>query len=452
MQRARSSPGAVALAAGVLLACAAGSARAQQSPGGEALPAGHPPVGAATPHDQGQGEGAMDGVFHAPEDVEEEDAARPAGTIAVELRDPEDRPVPGEVVTLGILINSIAKGDTRKHLQITTDDAGRAFFSGLEMASNIAYRVSCGYQGGSFAASPFQIPVGKALHVVLHVYPVTRDIDAALIVAEAMIATELKDDRLQIEEMLKIYNLGRAAWQPDDVRMPLPAGATAFTAQASMSDQRVDETGGALQLHGTFGPGQHALAFRWQLPWSGDKDLDFDMGLPPHTAIARVLMPASSAIKLTVAGFPPAEVRQNNQGQSFLVTERQIRPDNRRLTSLEIGIHDLPTQGPGRLIATSLALVGLAFGLWQSLQLWMRTGPDRTPPSDHEGRLDGGDAGLLRKSILQELAGLEQAHNDGAVGPRTYERARRELIDALALTLSAARKNRGHASVAAALP
>ncbi|HEV3193064.1 MAG TPA: hypothetical protein VGY54_21300, partial [Polyangiaceae bacterium] len=230
MQRAHSSSRAVALSAGVLLACAAGSARAQQAPGGEALPAGHPPVGAAAPHTQGQGEGEMDGVFRAPEDVEEEDTARPAGTIAVELRDPDDRPVPREVVTLGILINSIAKGDTRKHVQMTTDDAGRAIFSGLEMASNIAYRVSCGYQGGAFAASPFQIPLGKAIHVVLHVYPVTRDIDSAVIVVEATIATELKDDRLQIEEILKVYNLGRAAWQPDDVRMPLPAGATAFNA------------------------------------------------------------------------------------------------------------------------------------------------------------------------------------------------------------------------------
>jgi hypothetical protein len=390
----------------------------------------------------------MDGVFRAPEDVEEEDTARPAGTIAVELRDPDDRPVPREVVTLGILINSIAKGDTRKHVQMTTDDAGRAIFSGLEMASNIAYRVSCGYQGGAFAASPFQIPLGKAIHVVLHVYPVTRDIDSAVIVVEATIATELKDDRLQIEEILKVYNLGRAAWQPDDVRMPLPAGATAFNAQASMSDQGVDETGGALKLRGTFGPGQHALAFRWQLPWSGDKDVDFDLGLPPHTAIARVLMPASSAIKLTVAGFPPAEVRHNNQGRSFLVTERQFRPDNRRLNSIEIGIHDLPTPGPGRLIATLLAVVGIAFGLWQSLQIWMRASPD----SAHGRRGDGVDAGILRTSILQELASLEQARKDGAVGPRTYERVRRELIDALALTLSAGRKRKEPASGAAALP
>jgi hypothetical protein len=462
MQQAKASPSTIALAAGVLLACAAGTARAQQAPGPNDLPAGHPPVGSASPHDQGQADGAMAGVFRAPEDVEEEDKASPAGTIAVELRDPDDRPLPREIVTLGILINSIAKGDTRKHIQMTTDETGRAVFSGLEMVSNIAYRVSCGYQGGSFAASPFQLPQGKAIHVVLHVYPVTRDIDSALIVAEATIATELKDDRLQIEEMLKFYNLGRVAWQPDDVQMSLPTGATAFNAQASMSDQGVDEASGTLKLRGTFGPGQHSLAFRWQLPWSGDKDVDFEMGMPPHTAIARVLMPAWSAIKLTVAGFPPAEVRHNNQGQSFLVTERQLLPDQgvaevtargqrRRLSSIEIGIHDLPTPGPGRLIATVLASFGLAFGLWRSLTRWMTTHPAGVGTQD-PGRVGAAlDGDILRKSVLQELALLERAHTEGAVGPKTYERARRELIDALALTLSAAQKKTQTPSAAATL-
>ena len=81
------------------------------------------------------------------------------------------------------------------------------------------------------------------MHVVLHVYPVTRDLGTALIVCEAAVAAELRDDRIQIEEALTIYNLGRTAWQPDDVRMALPEGFTAFNAQATMSDQGVDEVG-----------------------------------------------------------------------------------------------------------------------------------------------------------------------------------------------------------------
>jgi hypothetical protein len=375
-----------------------------------------------SPHGHAAGDPASN-VFQPPEDVEQEDPTLPAGSIAVELRDGDDRGVPGEIVTLGALINSIAKGDTRKHFQMTTDEHGRALFSGLEVASNIAYRVSSGYQGGSFAATPFQIPQGKALRVVLHVYPVTRSINAAVIVAQSVIAVELRDDRLQVEEALTFYNLGRVAWQPEDVKMSLPTGFTAFNFQTSMTDQGVEEVDGSARLHGTFGPGQHAIEFHWQLPWGGERDVDFETGLPPHTAIARVLMASSGAVKLAVTDFPPTQVLRNSAGQPFLVTERRMRPDE-ALQSIEIALHELPTPGPGRMIATAIASLGVAIGL---LVAFFRQ--DRSARSD--------DAKDVRSLLLEELASLEDARASGDVGVRTYERARRELIDALAFSLAA---------------
>src|SRR5271169_5487832 len=54
-------------------------------------------------------------VFQPPEDQELEDGTLAPGTIAVDLRDADDQPVANEPVTLGALINSIAKGDSRKH-------------------------------------------------------------------------------------------------------------------------------------------------------------------------------------------------------------------------------------------------------------------------------------------------------------------------------------------------
>jgi hypothetical protein len=260
------------------------------------------------------------------------------------------------------------------------------------------------------------------MHVVLHVYPVTRDIQQALIVAEATVACEVREDRIQIEQALTIYNLGRTAWVPDDVRMKLPAGYTAFNAQASMSDQGVDDIEGTARLRGTFAPGRHAVEFRWQVPWSGDKDVDFEVGLPPHVAIARVMMPATSDVKLVAEGFPPTEVRHDQQGQSFLVTERRLRPEDPKLTAVGLGIHDLPTPGPGRLLATLLAACGVAAGLVLAL-------------SGRGGRSAGGQAKSSRTSILEELAELERGRETGEVGPKTYERVRRELIDALARTL-----------------
>jgi hypothetical protein len=379
--------------------------------------------GAATPHAH-SGEGDAN-FFQPPEDQEIEDGTLAPGTIAVDLRDADDHPVPNEIVTLGALINSIAKGDTRKHFQATADERGHAVFSGLEVASNIAYRVSCGYQGGAFAATPFQIPQGKAIRVVLHVYPVTRSLASAIVVSQAVVAVELRDDRLQIEEEITVFNLGRNAWQPEDVSLSLPAGFTGFNAEATMSDQGVDNIDGAAKLRGTFAPGQHPIEFRWQLPWGGEKDVDFDVGLPPHTAIARILMPASGQVKLTATDFPPTDVRRDSQGQAFLVTERRMRPDDTRLQSIGIAVHDLPTPGPGRLVATTLATVAVALGVLLAFARRKPTGADSDPDDD------------ARSSLLEELALLERAHAAGAVGVRTYERARRELIDALAFVLAA---------------
>jgi hypothetical protein len=421
--------------AGVDAGSSASATAAQAPPLAESsddeLPEGHPEVGDTdeNPHAHAGAHagknGAVPGVFEPPEDVEKADPSLAAGSIAVELHDADDHPVPNEIVTLGVLINSIAKGDSRKHMQATTDDKGFVVFSGLETAGNIAYRVSSGYRGGSFAASPFQLGQAKSMHVVLHVYPVTRDLAGALIVCEATVAAELRDDRIQIEEALTVYNLGRVAWQPDDVRLALPEGFTAFNAQATMSDQGVDEINGTAKLRGTFPPGRHPIEFRWQLPWSGDKDVDFDVGLPPHVAIARVMMPATSTIKLSAVDFPATDVRRDEQGQSFLVTERRLRPDDAKISSLSIGIHDLPTPGPGRLIASTLAACAVGLGL-------VIAGSGRK-----RGRkLHDLNLKLSREVLLEELAGLERAHVAGEVGPRTYERARRDLLVSLARALA----------------
>jgi hypothetical protein len=359
------------------------------------------------------------GIFQPPEDTESEDPALPAGTIAVDLRDAADAPVAHETITLGVIMNSVANGEKRKHIQLATDENGRAIFSGLETASSVAYRVSSGYQGGAFAATPFQLSQGKAMRVVLHVYPVTQDLSSALIVCDATIAAELRDDRLRIEEVLTIYNLGATAWKPDDVRVSLPTGFSAFRAQASMSDQGVDEVAGSGRLHGTFGPGSHPVEFTWQYPLTGDSRVDFSVGLLPHTAAVRVLIPAAGGVRLEAEGFPLPEVRRDPRGQAFLVTERRMRPDGPRLSAVSVGLRNIPTPGPGRTVAAAVAAFGIAMGLY----LAIRRRPAAAPRAG-------------KQAILDELLWLERARETGEVGPKTYEKTRRELIDALALALA----------------
>ena len=61
---------------------------------------------------------------------------------------------------------TVAKGESREHRAVTSDDKGTARFDGLETGSGIAYRVTVPVDGATFAAMPFQLGQTKGMHVV----------------------------------------------------------------------------------------------------------------------------------------------------------------------------------------------------------------------------------------------------------------------------------------------
>jgi hypothetical protein len=76
------------------------------------------------------------------------------------------------------------------------------------------------------------------------------------------------------------------------------------------------------------------------------------------------------------------------------------------------------------MVATGVAALGIAAGLYFALR--------------GRGAASGRDSGPGSQAILDELLALERARAEGEVGPRTYEKARRELLDALAMALARA--------------
>src|SRR5262249_5578296 len=155
--------------------------------------------------------------FQPPEDTQAEDERLPAGSINVRVLDPDDKPMGLAEVTLGILHNTVAKGESRERVVRTADGEGLVTFEHLETGSGIAYRVSVARDGGTFAAMPFQLSQQKGMRVGLHVYPVTHDIKAALVAMQASVFVELKDDRIQVQEAINVFSFGKIAWVPDDL-------------------------------------------------------------------------------------------------------------------------------------------------------------------------------------------------------------------------------------------
>ena len=173
------------------------------------LPPGHPAVDDGNPHAHAGKASGMPGVFQPPEDVEQEDPTLAPGTIAVDLRDADDHPVrrnrdARDLDQLDREGRQLASTCRRR----PTPAAGRV----LGARDGEQHRLSreLGYQGGSFAATPFQLGAGQGdarrpARVPGHARPRQQ----ALIVCEAAVAAEVRDDRIQIEEALTIYNLGR---------------------------------------------------------------------------------------------------------------------------------------------------------------------------------------------------------------------------------------------------
>ncbi|MEO7110543.1 MAG: hypothetical protein ABI183_08910 [Polyangiaceae bacterium] len=399
------------------------------------MPSGHPQVAddedddappqqqQATANPHGTKPQAVPGVFQPPADQADEDPKLPKGTIALEIRDAEDHPVPHASVTMGIVHNSVAKGEKHDHLVKDTDDHGDLEFSDLENTSSVAYRLSVNRGAGVFSATPFRLPEDHGMRVVLHVYDVTSDIGQALIVSQVVMYIELKDDRVQMEEAVTIFNFGKIAWVPEDVIFKLPENFTALNGQQSMSAQGVDsiEKQGA-KLHGTFPPGRAQIEFRWQLPYAGSSEVAFDAGMPPHLAAVRVMAVAADPMRLSIAGFDDPHPDLDGEGNHVLVTDKQMRANDAPIHDLQISLRDIPTPGPARVVATSIAAVGVLFGLVVTTR---RRAVVR----------DRGASKRERQRLLEELEDLERAHLANEVGPKTYERARRELVDAIARTL-----------------
>jgi hypothetical protein len=389
------------------------------NPHGEADPhGGH--GGGGDPHG-GHGGGGMPAP-EIPQDSTDETPLIPTGAVDLELRNEKEEPMSGALVTLGIVHNTVAKGESREKVTRAVDANGHVRFEHLETGSAVAYRISTVREGGTFASSPFRL-AEKGVKVILHTFPVTSDVERTLVVAQAIVYVELREDRIQVQQATTVFNFGVTAWVPQDLMLPLPNGYTALTAGQEMSDVTIEPVEGrGARLKGTFGPGRHDFEFKWQLPYAGDREATIDAPVPPHVAAARVMVPASQAMRVEAEGFPAMQARVDVQGQRVLISERQLAREQAPLKRIRVVLKDLPSPGPGRYVAVLVAAFGLALGIGI---LVSRVGASAEPQLKSR-----------QQQILAELEDLERAYKAGDVGPKTYERERTALIDRLAEVLA----------------
>jgi hypothetical protein len=394
----------------------------------DALPPGHPPPRAAT-----QGGQPSDSL---PEDTSQKDNTLPPGSIVVEVRDRADAPVPRADVTLGILQQSVAKGESRRRTTQKADDQGVTRFENLERGGGVAYRISVpwpnddGGEGATYAASPFQLDLHHGQRVRLHVYPVTSRVENTLLGMQGIIYLELKDDVVQVDELFEVFNLGAVTWVPSDLVIDLPRGFRAFSAQRDMSDTGFDAVAerGA-KMRGTFSPGQHQVQFRYQVPYEGGESMKLGVSLPPRVIRMRVMAEASKTMTLHVADFPNAISDANQRGQRVLLTERQARAGDAPLSRVSVTLDNIPTEGSAKWITVAITAATLAFGVYVAReQEKIKVAGSRAGDRDTE---------RARARLVAEIAALDTAAQAGEIGPQAHARIRQALIDSLARVMAA---------------
>lgn len=382
-----------------------------------AMPAGHPPVAGAHP---GPAARAQDSVTLTP-DV-------PPGTIKLTLVDEKSQPLPHHEVKLGILFQKISEGEERKEEIARTDAEGVAVFKGLASSSEFSYRISARSGPAEYSSDPIQLKPDMGVAALLHVYPVTRDINAASIGSRGFVYVETRDDVFQFEVLFRVFNMGGATWVPEGVVMRLPAGFKAFKAGESMSDVRFEEEAGrGARLAGTFSPGQHNVSFRFQISRDEESSASFRFGLLPHTAEIRFIAEAAPSMQLDIEGFERPQTDVNQNGQRVVVTRHVAKRGEPELQFFEATLSGIPTPGPGRWIAVLIAgaLAALGFGVWRGVV-----------GHQAQDELQERDAERARQVLLDELVELTRARREERIGPGTYESARRALVEALSRIVS----------------
>lgn len=352
----------------------------------------------------------------------------PAGDIEVRLHGKDPNSIVNAQVTLLVSKQSIERGNVDTTLTATTDDRGIARFPSQGIESDYVYDVQAHIGAARYSSGQFQFRNAEGLRVLVPVYEAQSELDGMLLLTRTLLALIPQDNLFVVDVLFRVENYGDVSWLPENVVFPLPEGFKALTVRDPKKDARFEAAGDTgVKLVGTIAPGQHDLMFRFHLPTEGKGERSFRFPTNLNTGMVRVILESSPTMKLEIPGFPAPEESRNQEGQRRLMSGRDFVTDKVRAPDdIEIKISGIPTPTAGRSVAVGLAAVIALGGVAQTLSR------RRSPATPHRSDLSREDRERASELLLEELISLEQAFQQGAIGRKTYEQAKRQLLEAFA--------------------
>jgi hypothetical protein len=381
-------------------------------------PGGSPHGGGGRPRGQGG--------YEPPEDVVAPSPDIPPGTIVVRILDAEDKPVANADISLEILHQSVALGDTKESKAGTTNDDGFVQFDELRVGTGHVYHVKATNQGATFKSTPFGLNrEGSGVAVILHVFEASATMDDTFVFTpDARVFLSLKDDVIVVQYEALIANPSPVAWIAD-YKIVMPPEFKAFSGEDDAAPATIPGDD-SVTIKGTVPPGGAVIRFRFHIPHHNDSDVAMQLALPPNTTRILIAAEASKKMGLTADGFPKEAERVRDRGRTLLKLEKQWTPKDGRnfFTKINLKLTGLPTRGILPWVAAGIAGTATMGALGYA---WSR----RSKPAalSNESREDLVEA---KEAMLEDIVALERAHARGEVGPRAYDRVRRAMLDALA--------------------
>lgn len=351
--------------------------------------------------------------------------ALPAGELAVGtvtvrvVRESIQNNLPGQTVTM------TAGGVTRT---ATTDEAGRAEFTGLPQGSEA--RAEATVDGESLTSEPFTIPSAGGVRMILvaglagvaerrqaeearqQAEPPTSG--TVIFGANSRILMEFQDDTLQVFYILEVVNNAPTRVDiggPLTFDLPSEAGGAAMlegsAQQASINGTRVTVTG-------PFAPGVTAVQLGFSLPNAGTS-FQFRQRLPVALERVTVALQRVGSVSMTSSQFESTGDVRSESGSTFMLGSG---PGLAAGATLSVDVTGIPAHSAlPTYIALAIAGVVVALGGWLAFA-------GRPDEAEVRRRLVA-----RRDTLLGDLAHLEQRRRTGQESPRDAARRARVLAE-----------------------
>ena len=345
----------------------------------------------------------------------------PVGTVTARvIRGALTNPLPGQSVEL------LGAGAART---ATTDEAGRATFSGVPAGSRVKAAVTV--NGERVESQEFEVPAAGGIRLML----VTTDaaieqkaaedrklaqgpaVSGAVVFGEqSRLVIEVGDDALNVFNILQVVNTAK---RPVDGGGPLvfdlPEGAMGAGVLEGSAPNAV-AAGTRVTVTGPFAPGNTIVQFAYSVPL-GSEEIVLAQTMPAPMTRLTVIAQKIGTMQLT-----SAQIAQKREmaadGQTYIVGEGGPVTAGETVTLTLSALPHRPTWP--RNLALALALVVLGAGAW---------GASRGASPQQASRRQ--QMHSRRDKLFADLAALEEQRRAGTVDARVYATRREQLVTAL---------------------